>query len=92
MKILNCYYLQQEFLWRSDLYKNSFFFVIAAVFAIAGNKRLICIGTYIFDINDTGCDHLNKRETFAQAGDPGISFFTVGISGNQAVATVARLQ
>lgn len=33
---------------------SSFFFIVAAVFTVAGDKRLIGIGTGVLDIDNTG--------------------------------------
>lgn len=63
-----------------------------AVFAICGDERLICIGTGVFDIDNTGCDHLNKRETFAQAGNPRIGLLAVRVSCKQTVTAVTGFE
>ena len=56
-----------ECLQSLNLYEDSVFFIIAAVFAMLRDKRLISICTCVLDINNTSRDHLHERKSLAEA-------------------------
>ena len=56
-----------ECLQSLNLDEDSVFFIIAAVFAMLRDKRLIGICTCVLDINNTSCDHLYERKSLAEA-------------------------
>lgn len=49
----------------SEFYELAEGFVVFAVFAVFGDEWLVGVGSGIFEIDDSGGDHLYQREAFA---------------------------